>query len=142
MPNQWQFKTEIKDSTIHGLGRFTMESIPEGKTVLTLAGDIVPKKEAPKEKFTAEKPIVKAQKPVFCGDAGELLKILTEKHKEVPILIFNEISMNGEQTQVVVFVNTEKGTASVIENMQSGFACLIANGRDALIVPLKEGQGT
>ena len=49
MPNQWQFKTEIKDSTIHGLGRFTMESIPKGKAVITLAGDIVPKEEAPKK---------------------------------------------------------------------------------------------
>ena len=36
-----------------------------------------------------EKPMIQAQKPVFCGDATELLKILTERHKESPILIFN-----------------------------------------------------
>ena len=49
MPNQWQFKTEIKDSKIHGLGRFAMENISAGKPVLTLKGEIVPKEKAPRK---------------------------------------------------------------------------------------------
>ena len=49
MPNQWQFKTEIKDSKIHGLCRFAMDNISAGKPVLTLKGEIVPKEKAPRK---------------------------------------------------------------------------------------------
>ena len=47
MPNQWLFKTEVKESTIHGQGRFALEDIPIGRNVLTLDGAIVPKEQAP-----------------------------------------------------------------------------------------------
>ena len=47
MPNQWLFKTEVKQSTIHGQGRFALEDIAIGKNVLKLDGAIVPKEEAP-----------------------------------------------------------------------------------------------
>ena len=47
MPNEWLFKTEVKKSNIHGQGRFTLENISIGKTVLKLNGAIVPKEEAP-----------------------------------------------------------------------------------------------
>ena len=33
MPNQWLFKTEVKQSTIHGQGRFALEDIAIGKNV-------------------------------------------------------------------------------------------------------------
>ena len=49
MPNQWQFNTEVKTSSIHGHGRFSMEDISVGKRVLTLKGDVVPKEEAPRK---------------------------------------------------------------------------------------------
>jgi len=49
MPNNWQFKTEIKDSEIHGHGRFAMEDIPKGKTVVTLEGPALPKEQAPRK---------------------------------------------------------------------------------------------
>ena len=49
MPNKWQFKTEIKTSSIHGHGRFTMEDISAGKRVLILKGNIVSKEEAPRK---------------------------------------------------------------------------------------------
>ena len=49
MPNQWLFKTEIKDSGIHGHGRFAMEDIPKGKTVVTLEGPALPKEQAPRK---------------------------------------------------------------------------------------------
>ncbi len=49
MPNQWLFKTEVKESTIHGQGRFALEDIPIGRSVLTLDGAIVPKEQAPKK---------------------------------------------------------------------------------------------
>jgi SET domain-containing protein len=49
MPNQWLFKTEVKESTIHGQGRFALEDISIGKNVLTLDGAIVPKEQAPKK---------------------------------------------------------------------------------------------
>tara|TARA_B100000965_G_C19584912_1_gene755269 strand:+ start:347 stop:673 length:327 start_codon:yes stop_codon:yes gene_type:complete len=49
MPNQWLFKTEVKESTIHGQGRFALEDIPIGRNVLTLDGAIVPKEQAPKK---------------------------------------------------------------------------------------------
>ena len=42
MPNQWLFKTEVKQSTIHGQGRFALEDIAIGKNVLKLDGAIVP----------------------------------------------------------------------------------------------------
>ena len=90
-----------------------------------------------------EKPLIQAQKPVFCGDASELLKILTERHKESPILIFNsEIGADGKESQIIIFVNIKNGTASVIENMASGYACLIGSGNDAMMVPIKAGTGT
>ena len=90
-----------------------------------------------------EKPMIRAQKPVFCGDATELLKILTERHKESPILIFNsEIGADGKESQIIIFVNIKNGTASVIENMASGYACLIGSGNDAMMVPIKVGTGT
>ena len=85
-------------------------------------------------------PLTPVQKPVYCGDATKLLNFLTEKHKEVPIIIFNE--ENGTQSQVIIFVNVEKGTASVVENMPSGYGCLIASGFDLMIVPVKEDSGT
>ena len=47
MPNQWMFKTEIKESQIHGQGRFALENIPIGRRVVELKGSIVPKEEAP-----------------------------------------------------------------------------------------------
>ena len=49
MPNQWLFKTEVKESTIHGQGRFALENISIGKNVLILDGAIVPKEQAPKK---------------------------------------------------------------------------------------------
>ena len=49
MPNQWQFNTEVKTSSILGHGRFSMEDISVGKRVLTLKGDVVPKEEAPRK---------------------------------------------------------------------------------------------
>ena len=87
-----------------------------------------------------EKPLTPVQKPVYCGDATELLNVLTKKHKEVPIVIFNE--QNGMKSQIVVFVNIEKGTASVVENIPGGYGCLIASGYDAMVVPAKEENGT
>jgi len=87
-----------------------------------------------------EKPLTPVQKPVYCGDATELLNVLTKKHKEVPIVIFND--QNGTQSQVIIFVNVEKGTASVVENMPNGYGCLIASGFDLMIVPVKEASGT
>lgn len=47
MPNQWLFKTEVKESTIHGQGRFALEDIPIGRQVVELRGSIVPKEQAP-----------------------------------------------------------------------------------------------
>jgi len=47
MPNQWLFKTEVKESSIHGKGRFALESIPIGRKVVELTGSIVPKEQAP-----------------------------------------------------------------------------------------------
>ena len=49
MPNQWLFKTEVKESNIHGKGRFALENISIGKNVLILDGTIVPKEQAPKK---------------------------------------------------------------------------------------------
>ena len=49
MPNNWQFRTEIKDSKIHGHGRFAMEDIPKGTTVVTLEGPALLKEQAPKK---------------------------------------------------------------------------------------------
>ena len=90
-----------------------------------------------------EKPMIQTQKPVFCGDAAELLKILIERHKESPILFFNsEIGADGNQSQIVILVNIKTGTASVVENMSNGYACLIGNGNDAMMVPVKVGTGT
>ena len=37
-----------------------------------------------------EKSLAQVQKPVYCGDATKLLNVLTKKHKEVPVVIFNE----------------------------------------------------
>ena len=49
MPNEWQYKTEIKTSTIHGHGRYAMENISAGERVVVLSGPVVPKEEAPKK---------------------------------------------------------------------------------------------
>lgn len=38
--NKWYFQTEIKNSKIHNLGRFTLEPINEGSLVLTIHGNI------------------------------------------------------------------------------------------------------
>ena len=38
------------------------------------------------------------------------------------------------ESQVVVFANVEKGTASVVENMPNGWGCLVASGFDLMIV--------
>ena len=90
-----------------------------------------------------ENPIVQIQKPVICSDATHLLNILTKKHSESPILIFNEVNLaNGQPSQIVVFVNTKTGTASVVQNIIGGFACLIAAGKEAMMVPIKIGTGT
>ena len=87
-----------------------------------------------------EKPLAQVQKPVYCGDATKLLNVLTKKHKEVPVIIFNE--QNGMKSQIVVFVNVITGTASVVENIPGGYGCLIASGYDAMVVPVKEENGT
>ena len=87
-----------------------------------------------------EKPLAQVQKPVYCGDATKLLNVLTKKHKEVPIVIFNE--QNGIKSQIIIFVNIKKGTASVVENMPNGYGCLIASGFGVMIVPAKEDTGT
>lgn len=47
MPNHWLFKTEVKESNIHGQGRFALESISVGQQVVELKGSIVPKEQAP-----------------------------------------------------------------------------------------------
>ena len=94
----------------------------------------------PTNASSEEKPLTPVQKPVYCGDATKLLNVLTKKHNEVPIVIFNE--QNGTKSQVIIFVNVEKGTASVVENMPNGWGCLVASGFDLMIVPVKEDSGT
>ena len=47
--NIWRIKTVIKESTIHGKGRFTLEDCPEGSLVLVINGPIKNKEEAPKK---------------------------------------------------------------------------------------------
>ena len=49
MPNHWLFKTEVKESNIHGQGRFALENIPIGRQVVELKGSIVPKEQAPQK---------------------------------------------------------------------------------------------
>ena len=90
------------------------------------------------------KPMVRAAKPVFCGDSGALLKSLTETHGESPILIFSEGYENvkpDESSQIIVFVNLKKRTASIVENMPSGYACMLGNGVDIMMIPAKKGKG-
>ena len=85
-------------------------------------------------------PLAQVYKPIFCGDGTKLLNFLSKKHKEVPIVIFNE--QNGIKSQIIIFVNIKKGTASVVENMPNGYGCLIASGFGVMIVPAKEDTGT
>ena len=78
------------------------------------------------------------QKPVYCGDATNLLNFITKKHKESPIVIFS--GGNGVEHQIVVFVNINTGTVSVVENHSGGIGGLIAFGTDVMVVPLKEKE--
>jgi SET domain-containing protein len=38
--NKWYFNTEIKESSIHGHGRFVVDPVPAGNLVLTIEGNI------------------------------------------------------------------------------------------------------
>lgn len=87
-----------------------------------------------------EQVLGQAQKPIYCGDSTELLNFLTKKHKESPVIIFND--ENGMGSQVVVFANEKTGTATVVENLPNGYACILASGNDVMIVPVKEKEGS
>jgi hypothetical protein len=99
-----------------------------GVVLLTLLTPIIALAEG---EALGKEPLVQVNKPIFCGDSSSLLKYLTEKYNEVPVVIFNE--QNGMESQVVVFANVEKGTASVVENFPNGKGCLLATGHDVMI---------
>jgi hypothetical protein len=87
-----------------------------------------------------ENSLGQVQKPIYCGDSTKLLNFLTKKHKESPVIIFND--ENGMDSQVVVFVNVKNGTATVVENIPNGYSCILASGHDAMVVPIKDKPDT
>ena len=87
-----------------------------------------------------ENSLGQVQKPIYCGYSTKLLNFLTKKHKESPVIIFND--ENGMGSQVVVFVNVKNGTATVVENIPNGYSCILASGHDAMVVPIKESPDT
>ena len=93
-----------------------------------------------------EKQTYNSQKPVTCMTPSEMLTIV-EKFSEVPYLRGQGLAaaIDGRQwikTQVVVAINPETKTFTVVEFINQNLACVIAGGEDIELITLPELKTT
>ncbi len=75
--------------------------------------------------------VIQTMKPVLCGPSSQILTRLIETHNEAPIAIWKD---GNYGYKVMVMVNEESGTATVIEWPNSELACFISIGQEAKVV--------
>ena len=86
-----------------------------------------------------EKNTYNSQKPVTCMSPQEMLAIVSKRFKEVPYMQGDGLAAatDGFQfinTQVIVSINPETKTFSVVELINPELACVIAGGENIRIV--------
>ena len=86
-----------------------------------------------------EKNTYNSQKPVTCMSPQEMLAIVSKRFKEVPYMHGDGLAAatDGFQfinTQVVISINPETKTFSVVELINPELACVIAGGENIRIV--------
>ena len=86
-----------------------------------------------------EKNTYNSQKPVTCMTPQQMLAIVSKQFNEVPYIQGDGLAAatDGVQfinTQVIVSINPETGTFSVVELLSPTLACVIAGGENVRIV--------
>jgi hypothetical protein len=71
---------------------------------------------------------VQINKPVICGDSATILSGLIRNTEEQPVMMWNDETRGH---QLVVMMNRETKTVSVLEWPLPDFVCMISSGVDA-----------
>jgi len=119
--------------------KLRMKQISKATQFFIVSGILLISLLIPITALSEETPFMQAKKPIICTDSTKMLKWLSEEHKESPVVIFND--EGSIKSQVIVFINVKKETATVVEMLPNGLSCILASGIDAMIVPLKPQPG-
>ena len=86
-----------------------------------------------------EKNTYNSQKPVTCMTPKEMIQIVDGKFNEIPYIQGDGLAaaIDGNQfikTQVIISINPETRTFTVVELINPNLACMIAGGENVRIV--------
>ena len=92
-------------------------------------------------------PNYNSQKPVNCMSSEQMLTIVDKKFGEKPYMSGDGIApaQDGKQyirTQVVIAVNMETKTFSVVEFIADGLVCIVAGGDNFRLNDIKQEKKT
>ena len=77
--------------------------------------------------------VVTTKKPLMCSEPSQVLKAIRDIANEVPLAMWKDAE-NGYR--VVLMVNKEKKTSTVLEYIPGPFACFLSVGKDLYITDL------
>jgi hypothetical protein len=81
------------------------------------------------------------QRTLNCGDVYELSNNLKNDYGETPMMKFDRANSEG-QVKIIIFVNPEKGTTTIVEAIRDGSSCIITEGENMGILQRKgTGKG-
>ena len=108
-----------------------LESIEKKKEVVP-----TPKKQEKVEhqqKIPKVPTVIATKKPIMCGDPTTTLKAIRENANEVPLAMWKDV-VNGYK--VLLLVNKEKKTSTLLEYIPGPYACFLSIGKDLYITSL------
>ena len=87
--------------------------------------DMISPKPVKSEVQSLEQSLVKINKPVICGDSNRVLTSLVTKSGEQPVMLWDD-QTHGHK--IVVMMNKETKSITVLEWPQPNLACMISSG--------------
>ena len=83
---------------------------------------VVPPKEKP-----VVPTVVSTMKPLMCGDPTTTLEAITEKAKEMPLAMWQDVQTGYN---VILLYNKEQRSATLLEYIPGPYACFLSIGKD------------
>ena len=77
-----------------------------------------------------------AQKPVVCDEIKKTMVTFEKQYGEKPTLVFK-----AKETMIIITMNTENGSWTVLETQDDGVVCLLSSGEGySMVSSLMKGK--